>query len=130
MELCNELSRHPTEDPLDRAIVSEGLHAVLRMLWPITPHLTESLWRSLTGDDFVESAWPSVDEDALTREQFEIVVQVNGKVRGKIDVPAAADNAEIEALAKANPNVQRFIQDTTIKKVIVIPQKLVNIVAQ
>ena len=130
MELCNELSRHPTEDLLDRAIVSEGLHAVLRMLWPITPHLTESLWRSLTGDDFVESAWPSVDEDALTREQFEIVVQVNGKVRGKIDVPAAADNAEIEALAKANPNVQRFIQDTTIKKVIVIPQKLVNIVAQ
>jgi leucyl-tRNA synthetase len=130
MELCNELSRHPTEDPLDRAIVGEGLHAVLRMLWPITPHLTESLWRSLTGDDFVESAWPSVDEAALTREHFEIVVQVNGKVRGKIDVPAAANNAEIEALAKANPNVQRFIQDTTIKKVIVIPQKLVNIVAQ
>ena len=130
MELCNELSRHPTEDPLDRAIVSEGLHAVLRMLWPITPHLSESLWRSLTGDDFVESAWPSVDEAALTREQFEVVVQVNGKVRGKIEVPAAADNAEIEALAKANPNVQRFIQDTTIKKVIVIPQKLVNIVAQ
>jgi leucyl-tRNA synthetase len=130
MELCNELSRHPSQDLLDRAAVSEGLHAVLRMLWPITPHLSEYLWRTFTGDDFAESAWPSVDETALSRDAFEIVVQVNGKVRGKIEVPAAADNAEIEALAKANANVQRFLQGTTIKKVIVIPQKLVNIVAQ
>ena len=130
MELCNELSRHPRQDPLDRAAVSEGLHAVLKMLWPITPHLSESLWRNLTTTDFVESAWPVVDECALSREEFQVVVQVNGKVRGKIQVPATADNAEVEALAKANPNVQRFIQDATIKKVIVIPQKLVNIVAQ
>ena len=70
------------------------------------------------------------DETALSREMFEVVVQVNGKVRGKIQVPAAADNAAVEALAKANPNVQRFIEAATIKKVIVIPQKLVNIVAQ
>jgi len=130
MELCNELSRHPRQDPLDRAAVSEGLHAVLKMLWPITPHLSESLWRNLTTTDFVESAWPVVDECALSREEFQVVVQVNGKVRGKIQVTATADNAEVEALAKANPNVQRFIQDATIKKVIVIPQKLVNIVAQ
>ncbi len=130
MELCNEISRHPTQEPLDRAAVSEGLHAVLRMLWPITPHLSESLWRSLTGSDFVESAWPVADETALSREMFEVVVQVNGKVRGKIQVPAASDNAAVEALAKANPNVQRFIEAATIKKVIVIPQKLVNIVAQ
>jgi leucyl-tRNA synthetase len=130
MELCNELSRHPRQDPLDRAAVSEGLHAVLKMLWPITPHLSESLWRNLTTTDFVESAWPVVDECALSREEFQIVIQVNGKVRAKIQVPATADNAEVEALAKANPNVQRFIQDATIKKVIVIPQKLVNIVAQ
>ena len=130
MELCNELSRHPRQDPLDRAAVSEGLHAVLKMLWPITPHLSESLWRNLTTTDFIESAWPVVDECALSREEFQVVVQVNGKVRGKIQVPATADNAEVEALAKANPNVQRFIQDATIKKVIVIPQKLVNIVAQ
>ncbi|MDC0573977.1 leucine--tRNA ligase [Luminiphilus sp.] len=130
MELCNELSRHPRQDPLDRAAVGEGLHAVLKMLWPITPHLSESLWRNLTTTDFVESAWPVVDECALSREEFQVVVQVNGKVRGKIQVPATADNAEVEALAKANPNVQRFIQDATIKKVIVIPQKLVNIVAQ
>ncbi|MEK9920456.1 MAG: leucine--tRNA ligase [Luminiphilus sp.] len=130
MELCNEISRHPTQEPLDRAAVSEGLHAVLRMLWPITPHLSESLWRSLTGHDFVESAWPVADESALSRESFEVVVQVNGKVRGKIEVPAAADDAAVEALAKANPNVQRFIGEATVKKVIVIPQKLVNIVVQ
>ncbi len=130
MELCNEISRHPTQEPLDRAAVSEGLHAVLRMLWPITPHLSEFLWRSLTGHDFVESAWPVADESALSRESFEVVVQVNGKVRGKIEVPAAADDAAVEALAKANPNVQRFIGEATVKKVIVIPQKLVNIVVQ
>ena len=130
MELCNEISRHPNEEPLDRAAVSEGLHAVLRMLWPITPHLSESLWRSLTGHDFVESAWPVADESALSRESFEVVVQVNGKVRGKIEVPAAADDTAVEALAKANPNVQRFIGEATVKKVIVIPQKLVNIVVQ
>ena len=64
------------------------------------------------------------------RDRLEIVVQVNGKVRGKINVPASADNAEIEAMAKSQENVQRFLADTTIRKVIVVPQKLVNIVAQ
>jgi leucyl-tRNA synthetase len=67
---------------------------------------------------------------ALSRDELEIVVQVNGKVRGKISVPASADNAEIEAMAKSQENVQRFLADTTIRKVIVVPQKLVNIVAQ
>jgi len=130
MELCNELGRHPTEHSDDRAVIDEGLRAVLQLLWPITPHLSEHLWQALTGEAFKESQWPEVDETALSRDELEIVVQVNGKVRGKINVPASADNAEIEAMAKSQENVQRFLADTTIRKVIVVPQKLVNIVAQ
>ena len=130
MELCNELGRHPTEHSDDRAVIDEGLRAVLQLLWPITPHLSEHLWQALTGEAFKESQWPEVDDTALSRDELEIVVQVNGKVRGKINVPASADNAEIEAMAKSQENVQRFLADTTIRKVIVVPQKLVNIVAQ
>ena len=130
MELCNELGRHPTEHSDDRAVIDEGLRAVLQLLWPITPHLSEHLWQALTGEAFKESHWPEVDDTALSRDELEIVVQVNGKVRGKINVPASADNAEIEAMAKSQENVQRFLADTTIRKVIVVPQKLVNIVAQ
>ena len=130
MELCNELGRHPTEHIDDRAVIDEGLRAVLKLLWPITPHLSEHLWQALTGEAFKESHWPEVDDTALSRDELEIVVQVNGKVRGKINVPASADNAEIEAMAKSQENVQRFLADTTIRKVIVVPQKLVNIVAQ
>ena len=130
MELCNELGRHPTEHSGDRAVIDEGLRAVLQLLWPITPHLSEHLWQALTGEAFKESQWPDVDDTALSRDELEIVVQVNGKVRGKISVPASADKAEIEAMAKNQENVQRFLADTTIRKVIVVPQKLVNIVAQ
>ena len=130
MELCNELGRHPTEQSDDRAVIDEGLRSVLQLLWPITPHLSEHLWQALTGEPFKESQWPEVDDTALSRDELEIVVQVNGKVRGKINVPASADNAEIEAMAKSQENVQRFLADTTIRKVIVVPQKLVNIVAQ
>ena len=130
MELCNELGRLSVDSDLDRAVMDEGLRAALLMLWPITPHLTEHLWLQLTGDAFIENHWPAVDESALTRDELEIVVQVNGKVRAKMMVPAAADRDEIETLAKEQENVQRFLGDASIRKVIVVPNKLVNIVAQ
>ena len=130
MELCNELGRHSNDSAQDQAIVSEGVHAVLKMLWPITPHLCEDLWLHLSGDTFEEGAWHSVDESALDRDELEIVIQVNGKVRGKMSVPATAENTEIEALAREQENVQRFLIDKTIKKVVVVPKKLVNIVVQ
>jgi len=130
MELCNELGRFPVDSDLDRAVMDEGLRAALLMLWPITPHLTEHLWLHLTGEAFVENHWPAVDESALSRDELEIVVQVNGKVRAKMMVPATADRDEIETLAKEQENVQRFLGDVSIRKVIVVPNKLVNIVAQ
>ena len=130
MELCNELGRFSVDSDLDRAVMDEGLRAALLMLWPITPHLTEHLWLHLTGEAFVENHWPAVDESALSRDELEIVVQVNGKVRAKMMVPATADRDEIETLAKEQENVQRFLGDASIRKVIVVPNKLVNIVAQ
>ena len=82
------------------------------------------------SESIAHAEWPAFDPALCVEDQVELVVQVNGKVRGKINVPASADNAEIEAMAKSQENVQRFLADTTIRKVIVVPQKLVNIVAQ
>jgi leucyl-tRNA synthetase len=114
----------------ERALLGEGLGILLRLLTPIAPHVTHHLWQELGfGDDILEAGWPKVDEDALICDSIEYVVQVNGKLRGKIEVAADAGKQTIEAEARANENVQRFIGDATIRKVIVVPNKLVNIVA-
>jgi len=114
----------------DKNVLGEGLGIILRLLGPIAPHLTHKLWQDLDyGDDILLAEWPVVDEEALRQDSIEIVAQVNGKVRGKIPIPADADNAAVEAAALANENVQRFVADKTVRKVIVVPGKLVNIVA-
>jgi leucyl-tRNA synthetase len=115
----------------DQAIISEGLEIVLRLLGPIAPHITHHLWSSLGyGDDILNSDWPRPDEAALRQESIQYVVQVNGKVRAKIQAPAEADKAAVEGIALANENVQRFIGEAQVRKVIVVPNKLVNIVAK
>ena len=129
MELCNEVSKHVVSDDNDRACVDEALRAALLMLCPIVPHVTSELWHILTGKPILEAQWPSVDEQALSRDELEIVIQVNGKVRAKMLVSAQADKETVEAAALAEPNVQRFIEGNTVRKVIVVPGKLVNIVA-
>ena len=112
------------------AVVKEGVSIILRLLAPIAPHVTHQLWRDLGyGEDIQHADWPQVDEDALKQDSIEIVVQVNGKVRGKIAVAADADKDAVEQTAKDNENVQRFTEGKTIRKVIVVPGKLVNIVA-
>ena len=108
----------------------EGLRAIVLMLSPIVPHVCHSLWPLLGGSgDILDAAWPAVDESALARDSIEMVVQVNGKVRAKMDVPASADQDSIEAQAKEQDNVLKFIDGKTVRKVIVVPGKLVNIVA-
>jgi leucyl-tRNA synthetase len=129
MELCNEISKHQGNEDQDLAVTHEALRAALLMLNPVVPHITYRLWHLLVGDDILDAPWPSVDESALVRDELEIVVQVNGKVRAKISVPANADKAALEAAALAEENVQRFIDGNTIRKVIVVPGKLVNVVA-
>lgn len=129
MELCNELGRLPGDSPQSRAVMQEGLDAVVRMLVPIVPHICHHLWGLLGGDGDVSYAdWPGVDEAALIRDTLEIVVQVNGKVRARMEVSADADKDTLEAAALAEENAQRFIEGKTVRKVIVVPGKLVNIV--
>ncbi len=129
MELCNDVGRFEDTGTSGPAVVQEALDAALLLLSPIVPHVTEHLWRQMHGDDMLQGSWPTVDESALGRDELEIVIQVNGKVRAKISVPAAADKDSIEATALAQENVIRFIDGKTVRKVIVVPGKLVNIVA-
>ena len=130
MTLMNVLEKAPTASEPDRALLQEGLETVALLLAPITPHISHELWKQLgkTGD-IIDAAWPSVDESALVQDTLTLVVQVNGKLRGQIDVPASASREEVEAAARANENVLRFTEGLTIRKVIVVPGKLVNIVA-
>ncbi|OOZ12288.1 leucine--tRNA ligase [Solemya velum gill symbiont] len=112
------------------ALLSEGVSIILRLLAPIAPHVTHHLWSELGfGEDILFAGFPEVDESALQQENIEYVVQVNGKVRAKVQVPADADKEAVEKEALDNQNVQKFIGDATVRKVIVIPGKLVNIVA-
>jgi leucyl-tRNA synthetase len=130
MELCNELGKLDGDKPQDRAVSGEALRAVVLMLHPIVPHISHHLWLSLgDGTDVLNARWPEVDESALARDSIDMVVQVNGKVRAKMSVAAEADKAAVEALALQQPNVERFLADVTVRKVIVVPGKLVNIVA-
>ncbi|MDX1736250.1 MAG: class I tRNA ligase family protein, partial [Halioglobus sp.] len=129
MELCNELGKLDDSDQ-SRAVLDEALRAVVLMLSPIVPHISHALWPALGGaGDILDAGWPALDESALARDSIQVVVQVNGKVRAKMDVPADADKDALEAAALAQDNVQRFIEDVTVRKVIVVPGKLVNIVA-
>ena len=130
MELCNELGKLDTGHEQSRAVIGEALPAVVLMLCPIVPHISHYLWPILGGaGEAANAPWPTVDESALTRDSIEMVVQVNGKVRAKMEVAADADKASIEVLAVAQDNVQRFLEGITVRKVIVVPGKLVNIVA-
>ncbi|MEH6591442.1 MAG: leucine--tRNA ligase [Halioglobus sp.] len=130
MELCNELGKLDTGTEQGQAIMAEALNATVLMLSPIVPHICQELWRELDGEgELLNAAWPQVDETALTRDSIELVVQVNGKVRGRIEVAADADKASVEAAALVQENVVRFLEDVTVRKVIVVPGKLVNIVA-
>ncbi len=123
-----EKARQATEQ--DRALLQEGLEAVTLLLAPITPHISHALWQHLGhAGSVIDAAWPSVDEQALVQDSITLVVQVNGKLRGQVEMPAAASREEVEAAARSNENVLRFIDGLTIRKVIVVPGKLVNIVA-
>jgi len=130
MTLMNVLEKAPTASEQDRALLQEGLEAVALLLAPITPHICHELWLQLgKSGAIIDAQWPKVDEAALVQDSLTLVVQVNGKLRGQIEVPASASREEVEAAARDNENVLRFTEGLTIRKVIVVPGKLVNIVA-
>jgi leucyl-tRNA synthetase len=114
---------------MERIVVSEAIDLFLRILHPFAPHITDELWERLgnEGSLFTQS-WAEVDEEALVQETVTIVVQVNGRVRGHIVVPIDADEATIKELALQEPNVRAHLEGKEIKRIIIVPRKIVNIV--
>ena len=141
MKILNALERSPAASKKDsntdalnanllvEFTIAEGISFLLRLLSPITPHITHHLWRELGyGDDILKAAWPEPDPAALAADEVELVVQVNGKLRGNIRVGKDADRAAIEKMALAEPNVQKHVGAQPVKKIVVVPGRLVNVV--
>ncbi|PND38513.1 leucine--tRNA ligase [Paucibacter aquatile] len=130
MKLLNALEGFKAQG--QDAAVREGFSVLLRVLYPACPHLTHALWQDLGYaaelGDLLDAPWPSVDEAALVQDEIELMLQVNGKLRGAIKVPAAADKAAIEAVALASEDFAKFSEGKAPKKVIIVPGRLVNLV--
>ncbi len=129
MELVNALGRFEDRSPQGLAVAREAIDAVVLMLAPITPHICHRLWRELGhAEAVIDVPWPRPDGSALARERIEIVVQVNGRLRGQVSIEPGAGREQLERAALANENVARFVGDRPVRKVIVVPDRLVNIV--
>ena len=133
MELVNALYAYKeAAKELNAGLVYEAISDLIKMMSPFVPHITEELWRGAidANSSVHEQSWPECDEEALKVDNVEIVLQVNGKVRGRLTVPAEATKEELEKIAMADANVQAHIGDATVRKVICVPGRLVNIVAK
>jgi leucyl-tRNA synthetase len=131
MELTNSLVRFDKTDANSLSIKYEAINILLKMLSPITPHICHHLFKELGNKEaIVDSVWPKVDKKALVKDEIEVVVQVNGKLRAKISCGVNLENSELEKLAMQDDNVSRFISDNEIVKIIIVPNKLVNIVVK
>jgi leucyl-tRNA synthetase len=131
MELLNALNKFNDSSEQGRAVRHEALEAMVLLLNPVVPHVSHALWQSLGHAETVleNEPWPTVDSSALVRDSVTLAVQINGKLRATIELPAGASKEEAEALARAQPQVVNFLQGITVRKVIVVPGKIVNIVA-
>jgi leucyl-tRNA synthetase len=130
MELMNAYGKVEGDDAVSRSVRQEVLENVTLLLSPIVPHICQALWAELRQDSVIEdAAWPSADQAALVQDEVELVVQVNGKLRGSITIAKTMAKEAIEAHALAQPFVQKYLEDgATVRKIIVVPSKLVNIV--
>ncbi|MCC7545407.1 MAG: class I tRNA ligase family protein, partial [Aquabacterium sp.] len=134
MKLLNALEAHKGATPADQAVLREGYGILLRGLYPACPHLTHVLWQDLgyaaqdNMGDLLDAPWPVVIEEALVQDEIELMLQVNGKLRGSIKVSPHADKAAIEAAALASEDFAKFSEGKAPKKVIVVPGRLVNLV--
>src|SRR5215472_9237917 len=130
MELLNSIQRFADSSPQGRAVRQEALGIAVLVLAPITPHVCHALWQALGHTNaLVDERWPKPDPAALVQDTITLVVQVNGKLRGHITVAVGADEATVRAAALADETVRRFIGDKPVRRVIVVPGKLVNVVA-
>ena len=129
MELTNSLGRFEDRSPQGRAVLQEALEVAVLVLSPVVPHVCHALWKALGhAAAVIDEQWPRVDEGALVRETIEVVVQVNGKLRGRVAVAAEADEAAVREAALADSNVQRFIEGRPVRKFIYVRGKLANVV--
>ncbi len=129
MELTNALVKFKDNSDNGKAVVNEGWSAIVKMLAPIVPHITQSLWQQLGNEGLiVDVCWPQYDENAMVKDEIQMMIQVNGKLRAKINVAADATKDEIETLALADNNVKKFSDGKQVRKIIVVPGRLVNIV--
>ncbi|WP_299021802.1 leucine--tRNA ligase [uncultured Photobacterium sp.] len=129
MELMNKLAKAAQESAQDRALLDEALKAIVRMLYPMTPHICFEMWEALGESNIDQAQWPEADAKALVEDEKLIIVQVNGKLRAKLTVAADATKEQVEELALNDENVTKFTDDKTVRKVIYVPGKLLNIVA-
>jgi leucyl-tRNA synthetase len=129
MELMNTLTKIHGSDEVSRSVIQEVLENIVLLLSPIVPHICHTLWRELRPEtELLDQPWPEADEKVLVQDEIEMVVQVNGKLRGQIRVVKEAGREAIEKIALDNEQVQKFVAGHTIKKVVVVPKRLVNIV--
>jgi leucyl-tRNA synthetase len=129
MELMNALSRLDSNSPAARGLMQEALENIVLLLSPIVPHICRALWREIKpGTELLDQPWPQADPAALVRDEVELVVQVNGKLRGRVAAPTDAEQAVIERLVLQSEQVEKFIAGKKVKKVVVVPGRLVNIV--
>jgi leucyl-tRNA synthetase len=130
MELMNAVARFDDRSAQGRAVVQEALEIAVLVLSPVVPHACHALWRELGHSGaIVDQRWPEPDTRALERATVEVVVQVNGKLRGRVTVPAGADEATVREAALADANVQRFMEGRPLRKFVYVPGKLANVVA-
>ena len=129
MELMNGLAKSQGTDPASRNLMQEALENIVLVLSPIVPHICHELWRELKpGTELFDQPWPQADNTAMVQDEIKLIVQVNGKLRGEINVAKDAGKDAIEHAALTNEHVLKFIEGQTVKKIIVVPGRLVNIV--
>jgi len=131
MELVNALYLYKEKDNVKQAVAREGIEAVLKLLAPFAPHITEELWSEIGHKESIhKQAWPEVDESALIQEEVTIILQVNGKLRDRIQVPVDVSAEELEKLVLSSEKVKNYLEGKTVVKVVKVPKKLVNIVVK
>jgi leucyl-tRNA synthetase len=130
MELMNALAKIETSDAITRAIRQEALQAATQLLSPIVPHICEALWAELQPQtSILQATWPSADASAMVQDEIELVLQVNGKLRGSMTVARTLDKPALEKLAIEQPCVQKYLEEgVSVRKIIIVPNKLINIV--
>ena len=135
MKMMNSIDGFAETSETASAARKHAISILIRTLYPIAPHITSALWDDLgfaeaEGTELIDAPWPEVNESALEVDEVKYVIQVNGKLRGQIMIPTEASREDIEKTVLAHPDVQRFVGDATVRKVIVVPNKLVNVVAK